>query len=159
MLQANLQTRPFQLFHRRLLVAQTFPPLHRHVAILQRLGVEGMSDDESDVEEMQTRQRPPRYFVIQPAWRAKALTSWLQIFDSVHILLRRTDGEPSQGAFPRQRIYNYRPQRFSRAKKYVSHLPLNTYDKRWLSTIHNIDFSVCPQKTPYDFVHDQEAMS
>jgi hypothetical protein len=131
--------------------------------ILQQLGVDGMSDDESDVEELQldpqTRQRAPRYFVIRPVWRAKMLTPWLQIFDSVHILLRRMNNDHSQGTYPRQRIYNYRPQRFSRAKRYVSHLPLNAYDEHWLSTMYNIDFSVCPQKPPYDFAHDEEAMT
>ena len=161
-IQANLQT-SIQLFQRRLLVAQSFPPLHRHIAMLQRLGVDGMSDDESDVEELQlnpqTRQRAPRYFVVQPAWRAKTMTPWLQIFDSLHILLRRMNDSPSQGAYPRQRIYNYRPKRFShRAKKYVSNLPLDAYDQHWLSTMYNVSFSVCPEKQPYDFAHDEEAM-
>lgn len=95
------------LFHRRFSIAQTHPFLQHHVPILQRLGVNGMSEDESDCDDLADapgiRSRPPRYYVVRPAWRARNLTAWLQTFDSMHILMRRMTGEPSRGAYPRQR--------------------------------------------------------
>lgn len=139
------------------------PLLQHHAPMLQRIGVNGMSEDESDGDDLpsfpEVRSRAPRYYVIQPTWRSKELTAWLQIFDSMHVVTRRMTGEPSRGAYPRQRIYNYTPVRTSRSTTYVSHLPSNAYDNQWLSSQYNSEFYVCPQVTQYNFSHHADIFS
>ena len=152
-----------KLFHRRFSIAQSHPFLQHHVPILQRLGVNGMSEDESDCDDLpgapEIRSRPPRYYVVRPAWRARNLTAWLQTFDSMHILMRRMTGEPSRGAYPRQHIYNYTPVRPTRSTAFVSHLPSNAYDGEWLLSQYNSEIYVCPGITQYDFSHNPEVFS
>jgi len=145
-----------QTFQRRLHIATLDPLLGKHVHILQRLGVEGMSSDESDVEELRrdpaVRRRQPSYFVLTPSWRHPSLTAWLSAFDSMHVIARRTTGNRLRGAYPRCRIYAR--DRPSKSKRYVSHLPTTAYDPGWLKTRHNIEFTVAPTEEIYPFTHD-----
>jgi hypothetical protein len=145
-----------QTFQRRLHIATIDPLLGKHVHILQRLGVEGMSSDESDVEELRrdpaVRRRQPSYFVSTPAWRHPTLTAWLLAFDSMHVISRRTAGKRLRGAYPRCRIYAR--DRSSKSKRYVSHLPKTAYNPDWLKTRHNIEFTVAPTEENYSFTHD-----
>jgi len=80
------------------------PYLQKHAHILEQLGPQGMSSDESDHEEA-TRDRmlgtcSPHYLVCLPRWRAGSLSDWLHVFDSTYILDCRVNGA-SQGDFPR----------------------------------------------------------
>lgn len=145
-----------QTFQRRLHIATMDPLLQKHVHVLQRLGVDGMSSDESDVEELwhdpAVRRRQPSYFVSTPAWRHPSLTAWLLAFDSMHVISRRMAGNRLRGAYPRCRIYAR--DRSSKSKRYVSHLPKTAYNPDWLKTRNNIEFTVAPTEEIYPFTHD-----
>jgi hypothetical protein len=139
-----------QLFHRRFEVAQMNPSLQKHVPLLQRLGVEGMSSDESENDDLT---KNPRFFVLSPRWRAKELSTWLRMFDSLYMIERRSGGD-GRGAYPRLRIYKS-PQSFSRSTRFVPGLPVNTYDPSWLARQADADRYVRQNKEEhYDFSCD-----
>ena len=145
-----------QTFLRRLEIADSHHLLQAHVPILQQLGVDGMSSDESDLEELErdpsVRQRRPRFFVRSPLWRKRDLSAWLRVFDAMHIYERRSSGINLRGAYPRYRVHKI--DHFSRSKKFVSHLPLSAYNGKWLEDHEDPNFTVCPNhEETYDFTH------
>ena len=78
------------MFHLRLEAAQQHPLLQRHVDIMQRLGPDGMSSDESDVEDGRGGEDPanptrPIFRVVAPGWRAREVGEWLEPFDAIHL--------------------------------------------------------------------------
>ncbi|KAF8229290.1 hypothetical protein L208DRAFT_1287236 [Tricholoma matsutake] len=149
-----------QLFQRRLEIAKHHPNLQKHVAILQRLGVEGMSSDESDRDETtrnpQMRLETPRVHVLLPQWRTEHLATWLHIFDSLHMVERWSMNGSSRGAYPHMCIYNAHVPRFSRSTGFVRGLLRNAYDACWLADRWESKFSVHPQDKNYNFSHDLE---
>ena len=145
-----------QTFLRRLEIADSHHLLQTHVPILQRLGVDGMSSDESDLEELErdpsVRQRRPHFFVRSPLWRKRGLSAWLRVFDAMHIYERRSSGVNLRGAYPRYWVHKI--DHFSRSKKFVSHLPLSAYNGTWLEDHEDPNFTVCPNhEETYDFTH------
>ncbi|KAF8877194.1 hypothetical protein BD779DRAFT_1429120, partial [Infundibulicybe gibba] len=124
-----------KLFVRRLETVQLHPRLQRHEHIIQRLGTDGMSSDESEDEDAHiqaaARLDNPRFKILQPKWRAKPLTIWLRVIDSVHLISRRSGDKSARGAYPRLRISNERAPEFSKSKKFVKGLPKNAYDPVW----------------------------
>ncbi len=70
--------------------------------MLERLGVAGMSSDESDTVEAlgnaTLRDNNTRYRVKRPRWRAPILEAWLRIFDTCYIIWRRTSTDAMHGA-------------------------------------------------------------
>ncbi|KIK03084.1 hypothetical protein K443DRAFT_5667 [Laccaria amethystina LaAM-08-1] len=143
-------------FLRRLEIADSHHLLQAHVPILQQLGVDGMSSDESDLEELErdpsVRQRRPRFFVRSLLWRKRGLSAWLRVFDAMHIYERRSSGVNLRGAYPRYRVHKI--DHFSQSKKFVSHLPLSAYDGTWLEGHEDLNFTVCPNnEETYDFTH------
>lgn len=149
-----------QLFHRRLDVAGRHPHLRQHVDILQRLGIDGMSSDESDYEEIPTNppaaMRAPRYYVLRPRWRRDALSDWLETFDVVYNILRR-ESLGRRGAYSRRRVQNTTAITFSQNRSFVPCLPINAYKERWLSGRRDIEFSVVPTDA-YNFRHSSEVI-
>jgi hypothetical protein len=146
------------LFHRRLQVAQEHPDLRQHVHILERLGVDGMSSDESDFEELRrhphARLENPRCYVLRPRWRALLITNWLHVFDSLHIVSRQSLLGPLRGAYPHLRIYNAESPRVSNSQSFVRDLPINAYDAQWIANTTRVDYSVRPDRRwIYDFSH------
>jgi len=138
--------------------AQFNPLLQVHVPILERLGVVGMSSDESDLDELprypRARLENPRYYVLRPQWRAEALGDWLHIFDSVHMVTRRSQSGGSRGALPHLRLYNAQSPKFSESKSFVRALPINAYNDVWLSNKHGSEYTVRPNRDEiYNFVH------
>jgi hypothetical protein len=83
-----------KLLHQQFEVVQTHPLLQMHIHILQHLGVQGMSSDESDGKELvrnpSARLETPWFQVLRPWWRATELTTWLHIFDAVHMIKCRS---------------------------------------------------------------------
>lgn len=128
--------------------------------MLERLGVQGMSSDESDREEVRTRPaarlHTPKFRNLLPRWRSKELANWLHVFDSIHMISRRTGGSSSQGAFPRLRIHNIQSPKYSNSRAFVSQLPLNAYSMDWLNARNDVDFLVQPDNQEYDFSHDDD---
>ena len=127
--------------------------LQKHVQILQRLGVQGMSSDESDHEVVASHppawRTNPRYLVRSPAWRAAHLTLWLRTFDAGHMIKCRMVEGGSRGAFPRLHVYNGQPSNVSK-KTFIR----DAYDPQWLAHRKDVQFCVTLDKQPYDFSHD-----
>ncbi|KAH9486001.1 hypothetical protein JR316_0000064 [Psilocybe cubensis] len=144
------------LYHKRLGIAQEHPLLQPHVAMLQRLGIGGMSSDESDYEDevehgaVPSSGPAPRYIVHQPAWRAASLSFWLQTIDSVQIILRKITGR-HRGAFPRLRVAS---EIESSSRSFVPDLPINAYNPVWLASRPFFQFEVRPTDETYSFNHD-----
>ncbi|KAI0738557.1 hypothetical protein C8Q80DRAFT_1052803, partial [Daedaleopsis nitida] len=67
---------------RRIATAAIYPELSPHVPMLQALGRDGMSSDESDYDSNGNRFYRGR----RKQWRHPALSPWLQLFDKVFIL-------------------------------------------------------------------------
>ena len=90
--------------------------------MLEQLGVDGMSSDESGDKDDQHE-----YQILKLLWRAPEVAPWLQMFDTIHNILRTT-GEPRslQGAFPHCRLLATKK---SKNKKFLAGLPYNTYDQ------------------------------
>jgi hypothetical protein len=127
--------------------------------MIQRLGVEGMSSDESDYEELggnpPVRLRSPRYYVLRPAWRHSRLSDWLEMFDMVYSIIRRVRLS-RRGAYARQRQRNGISTRYSEAKTFVPGLPISAYNSVWLESCGDVDFTVYPSPAQYSFTHDPE---
>ncbi|KAF9489565.1 hypothetical protein BDN71DRAFT_1498969 [Pleurotus eryngii] len=106
--------------------------LHKHIALLNHLGVDGMSSDESDGEECmgsEMHSARPTFRVRRPVWRAQVVGRWLQAFDSLY-LRRRQVSQDKRGCYPRVRIQdNAEP---STSKDFVAGLLLNAYDQVWM---------------------------
>lgn len=119
-----------------------------------------MSSDESDSEEVRTtpaaRLHVPQFTHVIPRWRGGQLTAWLHVFDSVHMIWRRTGGDGLRGAFPRLRISNPQSPRFSNSRIFVPQLPISAYDGNWLDARNDVAFSVRPSQDDYSFTHDDE---
>lgn len=113
------------------------PLLRKHVEVLQKMGTQGMSSDESDHEEVVNDpilgSRTPQYRVLLPKWRSTELRAWLRIFDQIHMIERRSHGS-LRGDFPRLRIHDSGSPCYSTRQTYVNHLPRNAYDSAWLAS-------------------------
>ncbi|KAF5378192.1 hypothetical protein D9615_007591 [Tricholomella constricta] len=151
------------LFHRRLEIAQLNPSLQGHVRILQQLGVDGMSSDESD-HEAATHIRTvaasrPTFRVLVPRWRAPEITRWLHVFDRIYTATRRAVG-PSRGDYPRHRLYHEQTANFSSRRKFVPLLPYNAYRREWLWSWNSefVDFAVRPTQEHYPFYHNNDIL-
>lgn len=120
-----------QLFNRRLRIANLHPELEKHIEILQKLGVNGMSSDESDKEELgnnaDAQYETLHYHVLAPQWRAPNLSFWLSQFDAAHTVNRRTSPGGYRGAWPRMRSQNEQDPQISPSTGFVPNLPANVY--------------------------------
>ncbi|KAJ7627895.1 hypothetical protein B0H17DRAFT_963108 [Mycena rosella] len=141
-------SRKYQLFHQRRYLAYTFGPLQRHIAMLEHLGVDGMSSDESQTEVFGEQ---PQYFILSPLWRSQDIAGWFRMFDSLHNILRRS-GEvySAAGSFPRRRKVT---QKKSKSIKFVPGLPENVYDTRWIESDLLRKYDLRPSLQHYDFSH------
>ena len=152
-----------KMFHRRLQIAQQHPELQTHVHVLERLGIDGMSSDESDLEELSehrhARIENPRFYVLRPRWRSPVLSAWLHVFDSMHMISRRSLLGPSRGAYPHLRIDNAESPRYSTSQAFVRDLPINAYDAQWIANKTGCDYSVRPNRYwNYDFSHSNDLL-
>lgn len=129
--------------------------------MIQQLGVNGMSSDESDYEELPgnppARLRSPRYYVLKPRWRHPQLSEWLETFDMIYSIIRRVQMS-RRGAYARQRQRNGITTRYSGKKSYVRGLSISTYDPVWLDSCGDVDFTVHPSQEAYSFTHDPEVI-
>jgi hypothetical protein len=133
--------------------------LKPHVPLLRKLGVEGMSSDEEDEPTGSTPESLQGhgnvYRVLTPRWRAKDLTAFLHVVDSVHLLQRRTDVGRQRGNWPRTRIHDPSNLKLSEKTEFPKSLPRNAYNSRWLETFPNIAMSVNPDPE-YNLTHPPE---
>jgi len=142
-----------KLYHQRLETAMTEPLLRPHVGILQRLGPDGMSSDESDGPPGALR----TYRICILPWRAVGVTPFVRVFDAFAAIRRRSrfphlGGGIGRGALPRIRVAAV--GLFSTNDRFVPGLPVNTYMPDWISGIRNRDLTVRPTSESYNFTHD-----
>lgn len=135
-----------QILLRRVTAAQDDQDTVQHVGMLQQLGTDGMSSDESDVE------NGVRIFRIKKVpWRHPRLTFWLRAFDALHRKSRYGTVDPRlRGAPPRERVDS---GLISERLRVPSGLPENAYDEvflRNLPTWMRQDLAPAPA---YDFSH------
>ena len=139
-----------QLFQRRREVAKQYEPLQQHLEVLDALGVDGMSSDESDMDPA-TNQR--RYTVVRPDWRHPDMHSWLEIFDQFHHYNHLNSwSNDRRGAFPHLRGGSWKVHREAHPPRC---LPVNAYDERWLEGREDmyVKYVLSPRAEPYDFSH------
>ncbi|KAJ3507579.1 hypothetical protein NLJ89_g6220 [Agrocybe chaxingu] len=152
-------SRKYKLFGRRLEACLLHPGLLKHQRMISALGIDGMSSDESDYEEVRdnvpVRTRAPRYYVLRPKWRNPSLSAWLQTFDSVYSINRRIKMK-RRGAYPRLRYDNTASVRKSSNPSFVTELPINAYEGDWLNARIDVDFTVKPTAEEYSFTHDDD---
>ncbi|TFK62979.1 hypothetical protein BDN72DRAFT_862428, partial [Pluteus cervinus] len=130
-----------------------------HVPILERLGVDGMSSDESDIDDPAVEilgPRLPTYRILLPRWRSMPISSFLHIIDMAHVAHRMmsTDASTSRGANPRIRQLDAADYRLSSKKRFVPDLPMNAYRQDWLAGRVDVAFAVRPRGDEYDFNHN-----
>lgn len=129
------------------------PRLNKHLDLLECLGVDGMSSDESDGEETGP-DTPGRIFrVRKPVWRAQIVGRWLQAFDSVH-LKRRQVAQDKRGCYPRVRVRS--SSAFSSSRSFVAGLPSNAYDQSWMVRQSQVDVRATEEHGDFSHLHATE---
>ena len=114
-----------QLFYRRRDITFVYPQMEPQRRMLDELGIDGMSSDEGEKVN-----NGIQYRIYAPRWRARMVTPWLRVFDSLYLDYRMGDNSGDQrGTLPRRRV----PTRLeSSSRKYVPGLPINAYRTDWL---------------------------
>ena len=122
--------------------------------MIEYLGVDGMSSDDSETGALDRDLDVPRYRIRTPQWRADLVEPWLRTFDSVHTILRRAGAsdDSRSGAFPRIRTATNQK---STSKTFVSGLPINAYDPKWVQKDILREYDLHPDAA-YDFTHDPD---
>ncbi|OBZ73045.1 hypothetical protein A0H81_07122 [Grifola frondosa] len=120
------------LFYRQIEVAANHSELRRHLDILQTLGVDGISSDESDHEN-----GVAQYRVLVKPWRNPMLTPWLRTFDTAYRRDRLNGGnQTTRGAQPHLRLAS---QKLDYSRPAVPRLPYNAYEVKWLQNLSQFD--------------------
>ena len=98
---------------------------NRAVDIVQQLGVDGMSSDESDHD---GHCGEATYYTLHKEWRSRHVTAWLRLLDSLHLRMRyRREWQATAGAWPHFRTPSLKVSDWSP----VSRLPVNFYCTNW----------------------------
>jgi hypothetical protein len=145
-----------QLFQRRRGIAKRLDPLTKHLNILDALGPEGMSSDES-LFEPDTRQLT--YTVAKPNWRHPDLHHWLRVFDQLHHRDHVNSWSlDKRGTFPHIRAGS---QRVHKKVHAPPGLPINAYDPKWLESREPLYLNhvLCPQMEQYNFNHPSDVIA
>lgn len=121
--------------------------MQRHVYILQRLGREGMSSDESDFSN-----GVKQFRILKKLWREPKLTAWLRVFDSIAREKRINPvTETTRGAEPRQR---FESGKYDNSSPPVGQLPWNAYSQTWYQNLTAYaQKRLQARKKTYDFSH------
>ncbi|KAI0648927.1 hypothetical protein C8Q79DRAFT_904310 [Trametes meyenii] len=145
--------RRYTLFQRRYKTCLWYTATQRHIRILQRLGVDGMSSDEED-----TASPFPCYHVSHKPWRAHAVTRFLRVLDALYRRRRSRQGQGSRrGAQPRLR---FQSSNVSSQATAVHGLPRNAYDSNWLTARTAVEIEdLNIDETQYDFSHHADVLS
>lgn len=128
----------------------TYDGLKQHVQMVRRLGVDGMSSDESSVENDIVH-----YRVVKKRWRNEKVTSWLRAFDAMYRKKRvSATNRRSRGAAVHAREVT---NTFDDSRAAVPHLPRSAYDEIWLQALQAVDLEdLCVRDEPYVFEHIPE---
>ena len=102
----------------------------KYIDMLDRGG--GMSEDEPDWRSASGKV-PHTYFVVRPAWRSEDVVPWLQVIDNVYLARRfKADGRVTAGNWIRNRV---RSGKVDQTAVPIKGLPVNFYDKEWLTSL------------------------
>lgn len=141
----------FQCCHN---ISKLVRPLTEHLDILDVLGDDGMSTDESVVD---PDTGATRYIVTKPEWRHPELHNWLNTFDQLHHWSHIESWSLNKhGAFTHSRTGSQRVHQKSHVPK---GLPINAYDPEWIESrsLLYLDHVLCPQRDQrYNFVHSSD---
>jgi hypothetical protein len=144
------------LFQRRREIVKSFGSLSNHITILDALGPDGMSSDESVVDLDMPK---PSYTVIKPDWRHPDLHNWLKLFDQLHHR-NHVDSwfTDKRGAFPHIRTGS---QKVHKKKHVPAGLPINAYDPKWLESRQEayLKYVLCPKMEQYNFNHPLDVIA
>ncbi|KDQ06349.1 hypothetical protein BOTBODRAFT_49423 [Botryobasidium botryosum FD-172 SS1] len=158
---AARQQRKRALWHRRLIAVSRHPALLRHLNIVKRLNVNGMSSDESELDEETHR---VRYYIVVPGWRHPSLANFLRALDIVYMLYRLDDlGNVGKGNQPHERIATDAirdppgVEGGGNSTGAVKELPWNCYDPDWLEQLDEGQIYSLNVKNneEYDFRHEE----
>ena len=135
----------FQLFTRRLNLTYFYPSLTSSRALLEELGVSGMSSD----EEVQVDSRK-EYHIRVPSWRSEDVSAWLRVFDILYTKARLAGILGDQrGALPRARVGS---ETRSTNPRFVTRLPKNAYDEWWIGQL--VDYkNILRPRAPAEYYH------
>ena len=145
-----------QLFQRRRETAKLYSPLRKHIDVLDALGVDGMSSDESSFD---PRTSQPTYIIVKPSWRHPDLHHWLKVFDQLHHRNHVNSWSlDKRGAFTHIRAGSQKIRNTVHAPPY---LPVNAYDPQWLESRESlyVRHVLCPKEEPYIFNHPPEVIA
>ncbi|KAL4061726.1 hypothetical protein J3A83DRAFT_4101178 [Scleroderma citrinum] len=114
------------LYKRRLDTACQYDDIRKQaVHVVQSLGLDGMSSDESDHE---GHQGEATYHILDKPWRSRRITAWLRMLDSLHLCLRYTGKwQATAGAWPHYRTTSLNESTRSPVKT----LPADFYSRDW----------------------------
>lgn len=134
-------------------MALKYEPLRQHLGMIDLLGTQGMSSDES-IPIPGTNGRA--YSYLHPNWRAEDVGNWLEDFDTVY-LLDRADETDRRGAWPHGRRRD-QTRKLSTRSRPVEGLPVNAYKPDWLATRISdwVRSHLRPIEQPYAFSNDAE---
>ncbi|KAJ7690148.1 hypothetical protein B0H14DRAFT_2652525 [Mycena olivaceomarginata] len=124
----------FSFFTDGRFIGYLFPPLRKHASMLELLGVDGMSSDESGQEDDRDE-----YKILAPLWRAS------------EDLAGSGKSSGSTRDIPHRRILTNAK---SRNKKFVAGLPHNVYDQAWIAGEKLTEEVLYPTPDAYDFNHE-----
>lgn len=135
------------LFQRRLEMCILYT--RNHIDILERLGPNMMSSDESDME-----MGCERILIKQKPCRNPILTKWLRTYDALYRRHRRLGGHTSssQGALPQVRLVS---DKVDTGRYPPKHLPANAYCPNFLTAIGTIGRSELKAGPNYNFTHTE----
>ncbi len=139
-----------QLFQRRRLIAKS---IERHLGIMDELGDDGMSTDESHFDP-DTHQ--VMYTVTKPEWRHPDLHNWLKVFDRLYDRMHINSWSlDKRGAHPHLRVGSRRVHQKSHAP---TGLPINAYDPTWLDSREPLylRYVLRPKTEEYNFSHSSD---
>ena len=145
-----------QLFQRRRETAKLYSPLRKHIDVLDALGVDGMSSDESSFDSHTSQ---PTYTIVKPSWRHPDLHHWLKVFDQLHHRNHVNSWSlDKRGAFTHIRAGS---QKIRQTVHAPSYLPVNAYDPRWLESRESlyVRHVLCPEEGSYVFNHPPDVIA
>ncbi|KAI5984175.1 hypothetical protein EDD15DRAFT_2177616, partial [Pisolithus albus] len=95
------------------------------VPVVQSLGLDGMSSDESDHE---GHDGEATYHILDKDWRSQHITAWLRMLDALHLRLRYSgEWQATSGAWPHFRTSSLRES----VRPAVGELPTDFYSHNW----------------------------
>ncbi|KAF9054773.1 hypothetical protein BJ165DRAFT_1523256 [Panaeolus papilionaceus] len=158
---ARQEGRRTKVFHRRLYVFNNHPSLKPYYPEIHRLGVDGMSSDDSEYKgtpyfkptRRSTAQlgQPIDLVVRKPLWRSESLTRLLHLVDNLYPIIRRIVTRDKRGGLPFARISWEEAK--STSGRFPRKLPINAYNSSWRSQQQDLIFIVAPLQHEYNYDH------